>query len=36
MLKLQTELEGQRASFGVVSDCIRGARLSLRWKLGLS
>lgn len=24
MLKLQTELDGQRASFGVVSDCIRG------------
>ncbi|MBE1555629.1 YugN family protein [Sporosarcina limicola] len=24
MLKLQTGLEGQRASFGVVSDCIRG------------
>ena len=23
MLKLQTELEGQNASFGVVSDCIR-------------
>jgi hypothetical protein len=24
MLKLQTELDGQRASFGVVSDCIQG------------
>ena len=24
MLKLQTELEGQTASFGLVSDCIRG------------
>ena len=24
MLKLQTELEGKTASFGIVSDCIRG------------
>jgi hypothetical protein len=33
MLKLQTELEGQTASFGIVSDCIRelGYHLGGNW-----